>query len=540
VTPSAQLHPSAPVSGRRTSASGPERRSGWLCLWPGLLTLALCLYQAGRPQLWRDEFASASAASRSFGQLFGLLGKVDASTGCYYLLLHVWISVFGSSPASLRTPSAIAMAGAAVLITQIGARLYGRASGVAGGLVFALIPAVSRYGQEARAYAFALFAVALATLLLLRALDRPGRSRWVGYAASLVLVCAAHVIAVSCLLGHAVAVLLRWRRNRERGPLLGFAGAALLGLALAAPLMLLAHSQVNSQLSWLGPPDLADPLHMGLDLWTDLYASRIAALIVGALALAGVAVPLLRRSQREATVFLLAAGILPVIAIAVVSQFGTSYFLGRYLLFTDVAWAVLAGAGLVGAARLLAERVRLPQAGRRAPLAALAAVLAVALGLLAVWPNQQGVRAYGAHEWTHYPRGKNPGYYAYQGAADLLARQARPGDGVVYLGYQPIMLDLGVQYYLGHLGSRSSRTALDEVFVTRTAVQNDSYFPTFCPDPAACLAKAPDRIWVVELVPTSGEPRAERAQQKLLHAQYRTGSEHRLSQVDVALMVRRS
>jgi mannosyltransferase len=303
--------------------------------------------------------------------------------------------------------------------------------------------------------------------------------------------------------------------------------------------MLLAHSQVNSQLTWLARPDLARPQQLVPDLWIDLYASRIGALIGAALVALGVLLSLLRKRNRAATLFLLAAGTLPVIVVALISELGTSYFLARYLLFTDISWSVLAGAGLVGAVRELAARVRLPQGGRRITLP-LAALAAVALGLLAVWPNQAGIRTYGAHEWTHYPRGKNPGYYAYQGAADLLARQARPGDGVVYLGYQPIMLDLGVQYYLGHLGSRSSRTALDEVFVTRTAVQNDSYFPTFCPDPAACLAKAPDRIWVVELVPTSGEPRAERAQQKLLHAQYRTGSEHRLSQVDVVLMVRRS
>ena len=532
MTTSAQPKPSAPVLG----APVPGRRTGWLCLWPGLLTLVLCLYHAGRPQLWRDEFASASAASRSFSQLFGLLGHVDASTGFYYLLLHIWITLFGSSPASLRTPSALAMAGAAVLITQIGTRLYGPAAGLAGGLVFALIPAVSRYGQEARAYALALFAVSLATLLLLRALDRPGRGRWISYAAALVLVCAAHVIAVSCLLGHAVAVGLRWRRHHERGPLLWFAGSALLALGIAAPLMLLAHSQVNSQLSWLGPPDLANPVHTTADLWTDLYASRVGALIMAALIVAGVVLPLLRGQRREATVFLAAAGVLPVLAVAVVSQFGTSYFLGRYLLFTDIAWSVLAGAGLVAAARELAApaaRIRLPRGGSRIAVP-VAAVAAVALGLLTVWPNQQGVRTYGAHEWTHYPRGKNTGYYAYQGTADLLAKQAHPGDGVVYLGYRPIMLDLGVQYYLG------SRMPLDQVFATRSAVQDDSYWPTLCAAPATCLAKAPDRVWVVELMPVSGESTAEQAEKRALHRQYRVSSEHRLSQVEVTLLVRSS
>ena len=537
MTSSAQSRPDVTRSAQpphtATAVPGRERGAGLLSLWPGLLTLALCLYQAGRPQLWRDEIASASAASRSFGQLFGLLGKVDASTGCYYLLLHLWVTLFGSSPTALRTPSAIAMAGAAVLVTQIGARLYDRATGLAGGLAFAVIPAVSRFGQEARAYALALFAVALATLLLLRALERSGAGRWVGYGAAAVLVCVAHVVAISCLIGHLVAVVLHWRRHRDPRPVRWFAGTVPAALALAAPLLLLAHSQVNTQLSWLARPDLARPQHVALDLWVDLYASRVGALAAALLVAVGVVLPVLLKRRRTATLFLAASGVLPVIAVALVSELGTSYFLGRYLLFTDIAWSVLAGAGLVGAVRELAARVRLPQGGRRY-LVPVGAVAAVALGLLAVWPNQQGVRAYGAHEWTHYPRGPKPPYYAYQGTADLLAKDARPGDGVAYMGYNPIMLNLGVPYYL------RSRVSLDQVFAARTPIQDDGYYPRFCTSPAACLATAPNRIWLVELHDSRGEPAAERAQKRQLRKLYRVSVEYHLSLVDVSLMLRRT
>ena len=539
MTPPTQSETAVPEPGTpvhyvpEAAVPAPSGHTGWLSLCPGLLALALCLYHAGRPQLWRDEFASASAASRSFGQLFGLLGKVDASTGGYYLLLHLWITVFGSSPTALRAPSAIAMAATAVLVARIGTRLYGQAAGLAGGLVFALIPAVSRYGQEARAYALASFAVALATLLLLRALERHSRGRWIGYAAALLLVCAAHMVALSCLVGHLVAVWLHWRKQRDRRPVRWFAGSVVLALLITSPLLLLAHSQVNSQLTWLAKPDLGRPQHLVLDLWVDLNASRVGALIVGLLVLLGVALALLRKRQRADTLFLVAAGTLPVIAVAAVSELGTSYFLARYLLFTDLAWSVLAGAGLVGAVRELAARVRLPRAGLRIALP-VAAVAAAALGLVAVWPNQQGVRAYGSHEWTHYPRGAKPAAYAYQGSADLLAKRARPGDGVVYLGYEPIMVNLGVPYYLG------SRVSLDQVFVTRTQIQDDGYYPDFCAAPAACLAKAPDRIWVVELVPDAGEPAAERAQRRLLYRQYRVSSEYHLSLINVSLLVRKA
>lgn len=523
--------PLPPASGQRT---------GWLWLGPGLLSLVLGLYRAGRPQLWRDEFASVSAASRSLGGLVSLLGHVDASTGLYYLLLHVWISVFGSSPTALRLPSALAMAGAAILVTRIGARLYGTASGVAGGLVFALIPAISRYGQETRAYALAVFAVALATLLLLRALERPGRGRWVAYAAAIVLVAAAHIVALSCLAGHVVAVALHWRRDRRRGPVLGFTAALGTALVLAAPLIVLAHGQVSDQLSWLAPPDLADPAHVALALWIDLFASRTGAVLGALLVALGVLVPLLQRRRRSATLFLVAGGALPPLAIAVLSQVGTSYFLARYLLFTDVAWSVLAGAGLVGAVAALAERVRVPSADRTRALptaaVAVAAVAATALGLLAVWPDQTGIRAYGSHEWTNYPRGTDPGYIAYQGSADVISRHTRPGDGIVYLTYPSDMVNLGVAYYLDRIGSTLD---LDPVFQVRSPQQNDSYLPTLCRDTAVCLAAAPDRIWLVEQRPRwSGSP-IQDTEHKLLDRAYTVRTAYDLSQLVVELLVRK-
>ena len=548
--------PTRPLPSTSGETGTSRQRTGWLWLFPGLMSLAFGLYHAGRPQLWRDEFASVNAASRSLGDLFKLLGNLDASTGLYYVLLHFWISLFGSSPAVLRLPSALAMAGAAILITQIGTRLYGTASGVAAGLVFALIPAISRYGQEARAYALVLFAVALATLLLLRALDRPGRGRWAAYAAAIVLVGAAHLVAVSCLAGHAVAVALRWHRDRDRGPVLGFTAAIGAALVIIAPLILFAHSQVDNQLSWLGPPDLADPVHVAIWLWIDLFASRRGAILAALLIILALVIPLIRRRQRSTALFLFASGALPPIAIAVTSQFGTSYFLGRYLLFTDVAWSLLAGAGLVTATSLVTARVRTARAARTAragqaaqagssaggPARVLgsgwavpaAAVAAVALGLLVVWPNQVGVRAYGSHEWTHYPRGVSPGYISYQGSAQTLEHKARPGDGVVYLAYPALMVDLGVDYYLG-----SHASQLDTVFQTRTPQQNGSYASTDCTRPAACLAKAPDRIWLVEYEPYWGGSKLQNIERGLLAKDYRISTTYRLSRMAVKLLVRK-
>ena len=531
VTTSAQPLPTA-TPARRTPDPLSGRRLGWTAAVPGLLALVLGLYQVSKPELWRDEIASVSASTRSLGNLFKLLHHIDASTGFYYVLLHFWTGLFGESLTALRLPSVIAMAAAAVLTAQIGARLYGNASGVAAGVVFALTPGISRYGQEIRAYALAVFAVALATFLLLRALEKVGsRGRWLAYAAALVLVALAHVVALACLIGHLVAVLLRVRRDGRRGPLVRFGAAVLLAVVCASPLMLIGHSQVKQQLSWLKAPDLSDPLHVGYSLWLTLYASRSAALIAAVLVVLGVLAPLLRERKREATVFVVSSAVLPIVAVALISQLGTSYFIARYLLFTLVAWSVLAGAGLVGAAALLTERVRLPLL-RRPGARPVAAVVLSALALVAIWPSQAAVRSYAAHEWSNIPLGKSPGYLSYQGTADLLAAHARPGDGLVFMTHSAMMVDLGVDYYL------HGRVRLDQVLVTRTPQQNGSYYSSLCPDPAACLATAPSRIWLVTETPVSYLTPVQTTERTALLSLYRIANTYYRSDIHVSLLER--
>ena len=96
-------------------------------------------------------------------------------------MLHYWIAAFGDSIDAMRSLSVLAMAGAAACVTLAGRKLAGTGPGLLAGLVFALMPSVSRFAQEARSYALEVLVATLAALLLLRALDRPSVPRWVAY-----------------------------------------------------------------------------------------------------------------------------------------------------------------------------------------------------------------------------------------------------------------------------------------------------------------------------------------------------------------------
>ncbi|WP_439427210.1 glycosyltransferase family 39 protein [Micromonospora sp. LA-10] len=194
---------------RRFASASVRALPGWV-VWvaPGLLTLVVTLVGIGHAQPWRDELATWSAATRPLSDLVRMTRTIDAATGPYYLLMHGWTALAGTSPTALRLPSALAMAVAAALTARLGARLAGDRAGLLAGLLFAVLPATSRYGQEARPYALATLLAVLATLLLVEALRLPGRWRWAGYAAAVAALGLVHLLALTLLAAHAVVVLL--------------------------------------------------------------------------------------------------------------------------------------------------------------------------------------------------------------------------------------------------------------------------------------------------------------------------------------------
>ena len=65
---------------RPTARQRPRRRPAAAAIWlgPALLTLLITSFQAGQAELWRDELATWSAATRSLRDLLRLLDSIDA------------------------------------------------------------------------------------------------------------------------------------------------------------------------------------------------------------------------------------------------------------------------------------------------------------------------------------------------------------------------------------------------------------------------------------------------------------------------------
>jgi len=428
-------------------------RTVWI--WPALLTLALGIRGSWRPQLWRDELATWSAATRSTGELLDLLKHVDAVSGAYYLLMHGWTSIFGDSLTMLRLPSALAVAGASVFVVLTARKLFDTRTALVSGLLFAVIPSVSRYAQEARSYAFVMLAASAATWLLLRALERPTVLRWLPYALSVAVAGLFHMVSLVFLCSHAAIVLLRWWRSRDRRLLLGYPLAVAVGLLPVLPLVMLGQRQVGRQISWLKTPGL----NTFLDYWPGLFGSGLVGACI--LALSAVSAGWSRGRRPAVEIGLVAA--LPIALTWIISQGHTAYFFDRYQLYTVPAWAVLAGAGLCSL--------------RPRALVAVGLAVVTLVGI----PDQQKLRTTTAHETTNG-----------RGAAKIITAGYKPGDGFVPVRGESayMMLDFEIDYYL------PDNVRLKDVFAAKTSVQNEDLYTVPCKLPAECLGNTA-RVWVV-------------------------------------------
>jgi mannosyltransferase len=456
-------------------------RAYWV--WPALLTLAAGVWKLGTPAMWSDELATWGAVQLDWSSLVRLTAHVDAVVLPYFAVAKVWTGVAGTSVVALRLPSVAAMVASAALVAVLGNRIAGRWVGLLAGITFAVVPATSRFAQEARPYAFVVLFAILATLLVLRYLDRPGWRTGLLYALAVALVGAFHLVGLLLLAAHAVVARRR---------VVGWALWAGVGVLPVLPLVWFGARQ-GHQIAWIPPAHLHDVL-----------AAQDTIFATGDVAGALIVLGVLSFNRTREALTLVSWALVPVLALAVIGQF-TPLFWPRYLLYTMPAWVVLAALTL----------------GRQ-PWVRAAAVLAVVAVIGA--PTQTAIRTPDGHGQSTSQVGT------------IIAANYRPGDGIAY------RLDESAPWVARDVVRRyvpADRRPTD-VFAL-TAQRVDGHLAaTECPDPAVCLDRAdPPRMWVLRLR-TQADPLAGigTAKADLLRSRYHLSGLWLTKDLTVALYVR--
>lgn len=373
---------------------------------PPLLAAAVVLPTLGRQPLSWDEAVTRGAASRSVPVLGQLLHRTDAPLGLYYLLMHGWLDVvraLGAAPTEgwLRFPSAVGAVLVVAFTVLVARELIGPSAALATGLLLAVHPLLTFYAQDARPYTLAAAAVAAATLVLLRALERPTVIRVVGYALLAVLACYLHLFAVLALLAHAVLVV---RRGGDRR----WVWVAVAIAAAVSPLVLVAARQTG-EIGWIPRPSVASVLSVS----THIQGGIALTVVLGLLGVVAVR----RRSPGTSgrTVLFVAAWTLLPLLLLVLADFATPVLVARYALVAVPGSAIVAG--------MWVRRV-----GGRAAVALGAVVVLVA----AVTTGVQLARPYK--------------YENYRAAVDEVGDHSVRGDGVLF---SPASARAGFDVYVG-------------------------------------------------------------------------------------------
>lgn len=413
---------------------------------PPVATLAVMLWGISGSSYWRDEAATMAAVHRSFPQLLRLLGFVDAVHGAYYSIIWVVVRLFGIGEFAVRLPSALAMAAAAAGIAVLGRRLVSPRAGLAAGLVFAVLPNVSWYGQDARSPALVTALAVWTTYFFVRILDpaapanatsattqsttsapsatsatsatfapsvtaappatprAAGRRRWlICYAAGLVLLGLANVFALLLIVAHAATLAARVRRDGAawRPLALRWLASAATAIVVLSPFLLLTRKE-SWQIRWTPKPGLS-----ALTGLRGLVGPTLLFLVAVLIVVAAVGLSVLAGQERLRRRWPAALGwlclpwlVLPPLILLVASQVKPMYEF-RYVVFCVPAAALLIGTALVAL-------------GRAAAVAGLAVI--VVLGL----PAQLSVRAPAGH-------GDN-----IRQLERIVAANQRPGDVVFY------------------------------------------------------------------------------------------------------------
>ena len=475
-----------------------------------------------------DEIVTRYASTLSLRQLAHLLEHTDIYHGFYYVVMHPWVALFGTTPSAIRVPSVIAMTVAVGLMVYIARRLSGSAwTGLFAGLIMALTPTISFYAQTAREYATIVAVVLCATLALVRAVEAemagaPAdqiRKRWLVYAPLITLSGYLNELTLVVLAAHMVTVLLA--RPGRRAVRHWFSAGAV-GAFLVLPVVAISIHQ-DSAANWITRPDLHDlgvlfHDYFGSVTWVaaGLLVCAIAAVLPdghpawwqrGGISLPSVAAPLL---------------VVPAGLLILESLVGHPLYVDRYVLYGETGAAMLAGAGVYRIGRWLASWLNRLADGALDWRVIVAATGAIAcLGVLIFQLGPQ-----------HRARTPETRQFDYGDPAFYIGAHARPGDGVLFFNSFFRKARLGYPHQF-----RDTTDFAMSVSPQRSGTLNGFDKPFSVVGP---LMLTYQRIWVVGRAPsTHVSSAAIRSEGDLLMRDFTLAAERHFKGVVVTLWLRR-
>ena len=313
-----------------------------------------------------------------------LLTKEDAKHApLYFVMLRLWVDLFGNSLAAMRSLSAIISLLVFPCMYWLCVELFKRPLiGLTSVALVAISPFHILYAQEARMYSLQMVMVLLSSAVLLTAIRTNSKQSWGIYTLSLLLSIYTHTLSLFVALAHGIYVVTAYGFRRSKITLAYLIATffSILGFVPWLYFIIANSEQVASSMDW---SKKAIPLSSLMTHWvinlsrvfidfnpsSDLnefssfnnpfFISYIAIVLV----LVGYSIYfLIRNSHRKAWIFVLTLIGIPFLALALpdilfngIRSFNNRYLVASYL-GVQVAVAYLLGTKIVFAAKLWQQK----------------------------------------------------------------------------------------------------------------------------------------------------------------------------------------
>jgi hypothetical protein len=186
-------------------------------------------------ELWFGEAGAVGLASQPLGSLLGVVHRAGAAP-LYYLLLHIWISLFGSGETVTHVFSLLIGLATIPVAMWTAWSLAGRRAGIFAAVLFAFSSFLTRYAQETQPYALMVLLGLVATGGLVHGFVLRRRVYLWLFGVCLALMLYTQGSALLYWAGAAVALVFVWRSVPDgragfaRDVALCFGGAAIVYL----------------------------------------------------------------------------------------------------------------------------------------------------------------------------------------------------------------------------------------------------------------------------------------------------------------------
>ena len=174
------------------------------------IAAALRLFMLGHQSLWLDEIASWEFASQ---HLHRVLQSEPTNPPIYYLILHFWMKLFGTTETGIRSLNIVPSVFCVWLAYRFSDRLFDRGVAYVSAAYMTFSTFQIYYAQEARCFALLTVLLLAATMCLWEALNsESARQGYLYYGAYTLLAALAlytHFITIFFLAAHGLYVLFR-------------------------------------------------------------------------------------------------------------------------------------------------------------------------------------------------------------------------------------------------------------------------------------------------------------------------------------------